>query len=86
LYDTGDFIDDYAVDHRLRNDRAFLFNVSLQGGELRRLELSPVTLSYARVKLATGAEREAIFDRMEGLSQKMGTTFARHEDRLVFVS
>src|SRR5215211_4082640 len=25
LYDTGDFIDDYAVDERLRNDRSFVF-------------------------------------------------------------
>jgi poly-gamma-glutamate capsule biosynthesis protein CapA/YwtB (metallophosphatase superfamily) len=84
LYDTGDFIDDYAVDPGLRNDRSFLFKVSLEGGELRRLELSPVTLPYARVELAKGSEREAIFDRMERLSREMDTSFVRHEDRLVF--
>jgi poly-gamma-glutamate synthesis protein (capsule biosynthesis protein) len=84
LYDTGDFIDDYAVDPRLRNDRSFLFRVSLDGGELRRLELFPVSLPYARVELAKGAEREAILDRMVALSSEMGTTFARREDRLVF--
>jgi poly-gamma-glutamate synthesis protein (capsule biosynthesis protein) len=32
LYDTGDFIDDYAVDDRLRNDRSFVFLVSVEGG------------------------------------------------------
>jgi poly-gamma-glutamate synthesis protein (capsule biosynthesis protein) len=84
LYDTGDFIDDYAVDPRLRNDRSFLFRLSVDGGELRRLELSPVSLPYARVELAQGTEREAILDRMVALSAKMGTTFARREDRLVF--
>jgi poly-gamma-glutamate synthesis protein (capsule biosynthesis protein) len=84
LYDTGDFIDDYAVDPALRNDRSFLFRVSVDGGELRRLELYPVTLPYARVELARGAEREAILDRMVALSSEMGTTFARREDRLVF--
>jgi len=86
LYDTGDFIDDYAVDPKLRNDRSFLFKVSLEEGEFRRLELFPVALSYARVELAAGAEREAIFDRMERLSQEMGTAFARLEDRLVLES
>ena len=84
LYDTGDFIDDYAVDPSLRNDRSFLFYVSVEGGELGRLELFPVTLPYARVELAKGAEREAILDRMVALSGEMGTTFARREDRLLF--
>jgi poly-gamma-glutamate capsule biosynthesis protein CapA/YwtB (metallophosphatase superfamily) len=84
LYDTGDFIDDYAVDPDLRNDRSFLFRVSIEGGDLERLELFPVALPYARVELAKGAEREAIIDRMAGLSAEMGTTFERREDRLVF--
>ncbi len=83
LYDTGDFIDDYAVDPKLRNDWSFLFRVSLEEGEFRRLELFPVVLHYAWVESAAGADREAIFDRMEGLSREMGTTFARREDRLV---
>jgi poly-gamma-glutamate capsule biosynthesis protein CapA/YwtB (metallophosphatase superfamily) len=83
LYDTGDFIDDYMVDPRLRNDRSFLFKISLEGGEFRRLELSPVTLPYARVQLAKGSEQEAILDRMERLSGEMGTAFVRREGRLV---
>jgi poly-gamma-glutamate capsule biosynthesis protein CapA/YwtB (metallophosphatase superfamily) len=84
LYDTGDFIDDYAVDPRLRNDRSLLFHVTAEDGELRRLELFPVSLPYARVELAGGAEREAILGRMEDLSAEMGTTFVRREDRLLF--
>ena len=84
LYDTGDFIDDYAVDPRLRNDRSFLFLVSLDSGGLRRLELYPVTLPYARVELARGVEREAILDRMVALSAEMGTTLTLREARLVF--
>ncbi len=83
LYDTGDFIDDYAVDPNLRNDRSFLFHISMEGGDLRRLELHPVSLPYARVELATGAEREAILDRMVGLSAEMGTALERRGDRLV---
>jgi len=83
LYDTGDFIDDYAVDPKVRNDRSFLFRVSVQDGDLRRLELFPVVLPYARVELARGAQREIILDRMVDLSAEMGTAFDRREDRLV---
>ena len=83
LYDTGDFIDDYTVDPRLRNDWSFLFQVSVEEGTLGRLDLTPVKLSYARVDLATGGEREEILDRMERLSAEMGTVFTRREDALV---
>lgn len=83
LYDTGDFIDDYAVDPELRNDWSFLFQLSVEEGRLERLDLTPVKLSYARVDLATGGEREAILERMERLSSEMGTAFARREGALV---
>jgi poly-gamma-glutamate capsule biosynthesis protein CapA/YwtB (metallophosphatase superfamily) len=83
LYDTGDFIDDYAVNRKLRNDWSFLFRVSVEEGRLERLDLIPVKLSYARVDLATGGEREIILDRMEYLSAEMGTVFARREGSLV---
>jgi poly-gamma-glutamate capsule biosynthesis protein CapA/YwtB (metallophosphatase superfamily) len=83
LYDTGDFIDDYAVDPRMRNDWSFLFRVYVEEGGLERLELTPVKLSYARVDLAKGREREKILDRMDRLSAEMGTVFARHEGALV---
>lgn len=79
LYDTGDFIDDYAVDERLRNDRSFVFRVSMEGGGFRRLELFPVALGYARTALAGGEEREDILLRMESLSAEMGTAFVRRE-------
>ena len=84
LYDAGDFIDDYAVGERLRNDRSFVFWVSLEGRELRRLKLLPVSLQYARVELARGGEREAILGRMVDLSAEMGTNLVRREDWLVF--
>jgi poly-gamma-glutamate synthesis protein (capsule biosynthesis protein) len=83
LYDTGDFIDDYAIDPELRNDWSFLFRVSVEGGSFARLELIPVKLRYARVGLATGEERKEILHRMEGLSAEMGTTFAHREGSLV---
>jgi len=83
LYDTGDFIDDYAVNPELRNDWSFLFRVSVEEGSLERLDLIPVKLSYARVDLATGGERESILNRMERLSAEMDAVFARREGALV---
>src|SRR4051794_30346899 len=38
LYDLGDFIDDYMVDARVRNDLGFLFLVDLDAGGPKRLE------------------------------------------------
>ncbi|HOJ21011.1 MAG TPA: CapA family protein [Armatimonadota bacterium] len=83
LYDTGDFIDDYAVDPVLRNDWSFLFVATLERGSFRRLEMHPVVLSYARVSRATGTEREAILERMEHLSAELGTSLLRAEEHLV---
>src|SRR5215204_716535 len=83
LYDTGDFIDDYAVNRKLRNDWSFFFRVSVEEGRFERLDLIPVKLSYARVDLATGGEREIILDRMEHLSAEMGTVFARRKGALM---
>jgi poly-gamma-glutamate capsule biosynthesis protein CapA/YwtB (metallophosphatase superfamily) len=83
LYDTGDFIDDYAVNPELRNDWSFLFQVSVVEGRFERLDLIPVKLSHARVDLATGGERETILNRMEGLSAEMGTVFTHREGVLV---
>jgi poly-gamma-glutamate synthesis protein (capsule biosynthesis protein) len=82
IYCAGDFIDDYAVDPRMRNDWSFLFRVSVEEGRFARLDLTPVKLSYARVDLAQGGEREKILERMESLSAEMGTVFTRHEGAL----
>lgn len=83
LYDTGDFIDDYAVDPVLRNDRSCLFKLGFEGTRLRRIELLPVTLSFAHVSLAKDSEREAILARMAALSAEFGTAFSRRGDRLI---
>jgi len=84
LYDTGNFIDDYAVDPFLRNDRSCLFKVSFEGNCLQRVELTPVTLSYARVDLARGDEFEAICIRMIKLCSELGTALVRQGDRLIW--
>lgn len=83
LYDTGDFLDDYAIDPVLRNDQSFLFRLTLNKCCLRRVELFPVLLTFAKVQRATGAERGSIMKRMLKLSSEMGTRFEQREDRLI---
>jgi poly-gamma-glutamate synthesis protein (capsule biosynthesis protein) len=74
LYDTGDFLDDYAVDPDLRNDWSFLFLVDLSpAGAVERLRLVPVRLDFAVVNLAAGEERRAICDRMVERARSLGT-------------
>lgn len=84
LYDTGNFIDDYAVHPLLRNDRSCLFKLMFADGKLNRIELLPVSLSVARVALARGDEFDAIGARMEMLCAEFGTILLRRDDRLVW--
>ena len=84
LYDTGNFIDDYAVDPLLRNDRSCLFKLMFEHGKLCRIELLPVSLSVAHVELARGKEFEAISARMAMLCAEFGTKLMRRDDRLVW--
>lgn len=73
LYDTGDFLDDYAVDPALRNDWSFIFLVDVTAQGLARLRLVPVCLRYAGVDLAEGEEFAAICQRMQRLSEAFQT-------------
>ncbi len=84
LYDTGNFIDDYAVHPLLRNDRSCLFKLMFEHGKLSRIELLPVSLSVAHVALARGEEFDAICARMEMLCAEFGTRLMHLDDRLVY--
>lgn len=73
LYDTGDFLDDYAVDPILRNDRSVCFLLEGEGATLRELRMIPARLHYARVERAQGEDRAWIVERMQALSAEFGT-------------
>ena len=80
LYDTGDFVDDYAVDPLLRNDRSFLFLVEAGKEGVVALYLIPVLIGDFQVNLSSGKEFLETGQRMQRLSQEFHTTFAfRHE-------
>jgi poly-gamma-glutamate capsule biosynthesis protein CapA/YwtB (metallophosphatase superfamily) len=83
LYDLGDFLDDYAVDHRLRNDLGLLFLVTLDGEGPRRLEALPLKLDYCHTKLATGEDAAWIRQRFTTACADLGTAVREDAGRLV---
>jgi poly-gamma-glutamate synthesis protein (capsule biosynthesis protein) len=80
LFDLGDFIDDYRVERRLRNDLGLLFLVDLAGD---RLEAIPLKLEYAHTRLAHGDDRAWIARRFTAACAAFGTKVADDGDRLV---
>jgi poly-gamma-glutamate synthesis protein (capsule biosynthesis protein) len=82
LYDAGDFIDDYAVDPQLRNDRGLLFELWLEPHRVQRIGLTPTLIDNCQVNLAAGAERQAIADRIADLSMEFGTIVRSEDNRL----
>ena len=83
LYDLGDFIDDYAVDPRLRNDHGLLFLVDLEPDGRRRIEAVPIRLVFAYTRLARGAEAEWIGLRFRQACAELGTEVREEDGRLV---
>jgi poly-gamma-glutamate synthesis protein (capsule biosynthesis protein) len=85
LYDLGDFIDDYAVDPKLRNDHGLLLLVDLEPGGLRRIEVVPIRLEYAYTRLARGEEADWIRQRFRMACAELGTE-AREEQRRLSIA
>lgn len=82
LYDTGDFVDDYAVDPEMRNDWSFLFLLDFDGGRFRGLEMIPALLSFARAAAASGAEAAPLLSRMARRCSELGTAASARRGRL----
>ena len=73
FYDTGDFIDDYAVDGGLRNDLSALFFLRVAPTGVKDVELLAVQIDNMQVNLARGAAREWFVRRLAMLCAEMGT-------------
>jgi poly-gamma-glutamate capsule biosynthesis protein CapA/YwtB (metallophosphatase superfamily) len=83
LYDLGDFVDDYAVDRRLRNDLGLLFLVELDAAGPRTLEAVPLKLDFCRTRLATGDDAAWIARRFERACAELGTEATQHDGRVL---
>lgn len=82
-FDLGDFIDDYAVDPRLRNDLGILLMVDLAPTGPSRFELIPLELGYAHTRVAHGEEAAWIRRRFTSACAEMGTDVSVTGGRLV---
>jgi poly-gamma-glutamate capsule biosynthesis protein CapA/YwtB (metallophosphatase superfamily) len=85
LYDLGDFIDDYRVDARRRNDLGLLFLVSPGTSGIERVEAVPLRLRYAWTELADGDDAAWIRARFTDACARLGTTVREEGGRLVVV-
>ncbi len=73
MYDTGDFIDDYMVDPILRNDRSFLFNVTIDKKGPKKITLIPTLIDSLQVNTASKKDAQKSLARIRKLSEKFGT-------------
>jgi poly-gamma-glutamate capsule biosynthesis protein CapA/YwtB (metallophosphatase superfamily) len=81
LYDSGDFLDDYAVDGALRNDLSVLFRVTVQPPQVVGVEAIPVVIDDMRVNLARGTQREWFHRNLAALCSERGTRVVEQETR-----
>jgi poly-gamma-glutamate synthesis protein (capsule biosynthesis protein) len=73
IYDTGDFVDDYAVDPYLRNDLSSLFLLCVRPPDVDRIDLIPVKIDDMQVNMAHDDERKWFAERFVRLCSEMGT-------------
>jgi poly-gamma-glutamate synthesis protein (capsule biosynthesis protein) len=73
LYDTGDFLGDYKVNGRLRNDWSFVFLAVVEDKRIVRLRLIPVHRNTDHTDLAAATEAAMINGRMIERSMALGT-------------
>jgi poly-gamma-glutamate capsule biosynthesis protein CapA/YwtB (metallophosphatase superfamily) len=82
LFDTGDFVDDYAVDAKLRNDLSALFLLRTRPPQLEQIELVPVVIQHGQVNRARGVDREWFGERFTALCAELGTEVQLSQGRL----
>ncbi|WP_276274969.1 CapA family protein [Haladaptatus sp. QDMS2] len=83
LYDTGDFVDDYAVDSHLHNDHGFIFEVTLTPEGLSQLRCSPTEIYDFSVHIARPEAATWCRETMRDRSAPFDTEFERDGEDLV---
>jgi poly-gamma-glutamate synthesis protein (capsule biosynthesis protein) len=86
LYDTGDYVDDYAVHPHVRNDLGALFLLSVSAHAVQRVRLLPVRIDHRQVNRAVGPDRSWFLDRLERLCGELGTALVPDADGTVAVT
>jgi poly-gamma-glutamate capsule biosynthesis protein CapA/YwtB (metallophosphatase superfamily) len=86
LFDLGDFLDDYRVDQRLRNDLSLLWLVTLDADGPHAVEGVPVRLEYAHTRVADDGEARELARLMAGRCTAVGSRARLTGGRIVFTS
>ncbi len=73
LYDTGDFVDDYAVDPHERNDLSFLYRVNVDGARPTSVDLSPVRITRGVPEPIADADARWLVATERRLCEPFGT-------------
>lgn len=85
VYDSGDLLDDYAVDPELRNDLGALFRVRIADGRFDGVEVVPVLIADMRAWVARGDARADFVVRFRTLCDELGTAVEEEGDRLLLI-
>jgi poly-gamma-glutamate capsule biosynthesis protein CapA/YwtB (metallophosphatase superfamily) len=83
LYDLGDFLDDYAVDARLRNDLGLLFLLTIDEGGIEA-EAVPLVLEFCHTRLAGPGEASPLVGRFVRACADLGGEADVGEGRVRF--
>jgi len=83
LYDTGELVDDYAVDADVRNDLGALFVIRARPGSIDEVTLVPLRIDDMRVSRLEGAEREWFVERVGRLCAELGTVVTTAGTRII---
>jgi hypothetical protein len=83
LFDIGGFIDDYAVDPRMRNDLGLLFSVTFDGATPVRLDATPIALDHCMTRLADSGEAREVGDRFRAACAAFDTPVSQVGEHLV---
>jgi poly-gamma-glutamate synthesis protein (capsule biosynthesis protein) len=84
LFDLGDFLDDYAVDRRLRNDLGLLWLLTVDANGPTRIEGVPLRLRFAHTQRASDVEATLLLALLEERCAAVGASVRRAGDRFVF--
>lgn len=83
LFDIGGFIDDYAVDPRLRNDLGLLFTVTFDGATPVQLDATPIALDHCMTRLADSGEARVVASRFRAACAAFDTPVRQVGEHLV---
>ncbi len=80
FYDTGDFIDDYAISNYI--DQQMIYFIHFKEKKLEKIGLFPVLLTYASVHIAPQNVFNAVAKRLQERSTPFGTKIVVEKDKL----